>query len=53
MMRSTFANEQCAAAIEAAVKQTLADGIRTGDIAASGEAVVSTTEMGSAVVERM
>ena len=53
MMRSTFGNEQCAAAIEAAVKQTLADGIRTGDIAASGEAVVSTAEMGSAVVERM
>ena len=53
MMRSTFGNEQCAAAIEAAVKQTLADGIRTGDNAASGEAVVSTVEMGRAVVERM
>jgi len=53
MMRSTFGNEQCAAAIESAVKKTLADGIRTGDIAAEGEAVASTEEMGSAVVERM
>jgi len=53
MMRSTFGNEQYAATIEAAVKQTLADGLRTGDIAAEGQAIVSTSEMGSAVVERM
>ena len=53
MMRSTFGNEQCAAAIEAAVKKTLADGIRTGDIARDSEAIVSTEAMGSAVIERM
>ncbi len=53
MMRSTFGNEEFAAAIEAAVKQTLADGLRTGDIAREGEATVSTEAMGDAVVDRM
>jgi len=38
--------------IEAAVRQTLADGIRTADIAAGGKAI-STTEMGDAVVARL
>ncbi len=53
MMRSTFGNEPCAAAIEAAVKATLADGFRTGDIAADGQAIVTTEEMGTAVVDRV
>ena len=38
--------------IEAAVRKTLADGIRTADIAAGGKAI-STSEMGDAVVARL
>ena len=53
MMRSTFGNSQSAVAIESAVKQTLADGVRTGDIAQPGQTVVTTTQMGDAVVERL
>ncbi len=36
--------------LERAVAQVLESGVRTGDIAAPGEAVVSTAEMGSAVL---
>ena len=53
MMRSTFENETCAAAIESAVQQVLAAGLRTADIASDPASAISTTAMGDAVVERL
>jgi 3-isopropylmalate dehydrogenase len=50
MLRSTFENGDLANKVESAVQKVLADGLRTGDIAAEGESVVSTSEMGDAVV---
>lgn len=46
MLRESFGLHEPAAAIEAAVQQTLAAGIRTADIAAPGCRVVSTQDMG-------
>lgn len=43
---------QLAAAIRTAVQDVLADGMRTADIAAAGEAAVGCAEMGSAIVAR-
>ncbi|MDO4682648.1 MAG: 3-isopropylmalate dehydrogenase [Lautropia sp.] len=47
-----YSLDQTAAAdrVEAAVRKVLASGARTGDIAQSGERVLSCTEMGDAVV---
>ncbi|MEC9465353.1 MAG: 3-isopropylmalate dehydrogenase [Myxococcota bacterium] len=39
--------------VEAAVDQVLADGLRTGDIAAEGDAVVGTKVMGDAIVSAL
>ena len=39
--------------IDAAVSAALASGVRTADIAESGQAVVSTTAMGDAIVEAL
>ena len=50
MFRYTFGRADLAARIEAAVRRVLAAGLRTGDIAAPGEAVTGTREMGDAVV---
>jgi 3-isopropylmalate dehydrogenase len=50
MLRYTFANEQAAARIEAAVKKVLAQGFRTGDIYESGTKRIGTREMGDAVL---
>jgi 3-isopropylmalate dehydrogenase len=50
MLRYTFANETAAARIEAAVRQVLREGVRTGDIAKPGERTVGTEQMGDAVV---
>ncbi|MES1982236.1 MAG: 3-isopropylmalate dehydrogenase [Pseudomonadota bacterium] len=50
MMRYTFAREDIAQRIEAAVRSTLQRGLRTGDIAAGGMTRVGTDEMGDAVV---
>jgi 3-isopropylmalate dehydrogenase len=36
--------------VEAAVRKVLAQGFRTGDIAEVGKAIVSTTQMGDAVI---
>jgi isocitrate/isopropylmalate dehydrogenase len=44
--------EKEASAIESAVKQTIRDGFRSGDIS-SGSESVSTTEMGEAIIERL
>jgi len=50
MFRYTFARADVAERIEAAVRRVLAQGLRTGDIALPGEAVVGTRAMGDAVV---
>ncbi len=48
MLKYSFGEVEAANAIENAIKRVLADGYRTGDIAAYGaKEVVSTTEMGS------
>jgi 3-isopropylmalate dehydrogenase len=49
MFRYTFARADIAGRIEAAVRSVLRDGLRTGDIAAPGEATVGTKAMGAAV----
>lgn len=53
MLRTTFEQTAAADAIESAVQRTLADGLRTADIAAPGEDPVSTQAMGEAVVARL
>lgn len=53
MLRESFGLHEPAAAIEAAVEQTLAAGIRTADIAAPGSRVVSTREMGSYIASAL
>ena len=50
MMRYTFAREDIAQRIENAVRKTLQQGYRTGDIAEAGMAKIGTAEMGDAVV---
>jgi 3-isopropylmalate dehydrogenase len=49
MLRHSFGHEDAAAAIEAAVDHVLAGGLRTADIAASGERPIGTSAMGDAV----
>jgi len=50
MMRYTFAREDIAQRIEAAVRKTLQSGLRTGDIYEDGMKKVGTDVMGDAVV---
>ncbi|MFY9261353.1 MAG: 3-isopropylmalate dehydrogenase [Gallionella sp.] len=50
MMRYTFAREDIAQRIENAVRKTLQQGYRTGDIFDAGMVKVGTAEMGDAVV---
>jgi 3-isopropylmalate dehydrogenase len=50
MFRYSFDRADLAQRIEAAVKQVLRDGRRTGDIAQPGEKVIGTSAMGDAVV---
>ena len=50
MLRTTFENSIDAQRIENAVKNALADGLRTADIALEGETAIGTSEMGDAVV---
>jgi 3-isopropylmalate dehydrogenase len=52
MLRYSFELETEARAIETAINEALADGLRTADLAAGG-AYVSTTEMGDAVCLRV
>ena len=52
MLRYSFGMEKEASAIESAVKQTIRDGFRSGDIS-SGSESVGTTEMGEAIIERL
>ncbi|MEP7316906.1 MAG: 3-isopropylmalate dehydrogenase, partial [Sphingomicrobium sp.] len=53
MFRYTFQRADLAWRIETAVREVLADGLRTGDIAAAGDAVIGTREMGDAVVSAL
>ncbi|MDP6436538.1 MAG: 3-isopropylmalate dehydrogenase [Gammaproteobacteria bacterium] len=50
LLRHSLGLEEEARAVEDAVTQVLRDGLRTADIAAAGEPVVGTAEMGSAIV---
>ncbi|MEZ5648924.1 MAG: 3-isopropylmalate dehydrogenase [Burkholderiaceae bacterium] len=50
LMRYSLGETGAADAIEAAVRRVLADGLRTGDIARAGEAVIGTRAMGDAVL---
>ena len=50
MMRYTFGRADLAQRLEIAVRKVLAAGLRTGDIATSGESVVGTKAMGDALV---
>jgi 3-isopropylmalate dehydrogenase len=51
-LKYSLGDSQSAARVENAVRRTLADGVRTADIAAGGQAV-STSAMGDAVVARL
>ncbi len=53
MLKYSFGLLTEANAVETAVRETLSAGVRTADIAASGETKVSTREMGSAILERI
>ena len=53
LLRSSFDQASLADKIEAAVRQVLSDGLRTGDIAKPGEPTVGTTEMGDAILQAM
>lgn len=53
MLKHSFGHEKAAAAIEQAVADTLASGVRTPDIADDSATPVGTAEMGDAVVARL
>ncbi len=53
MLRFTFARADAADRIETAVKQVLANGLRTPDIYENGRTRVGTREMGDAVVQAL
>ena len=53
MLRHSFQLEDEATAIESAVREVLAAGNRTRDLAAAGQTSVSTTEMGELVAGRV
>ncbi|MGD2062606.1 MAG: 3-isopropylmalate dehydrogenase [Nitrospirota bacterium] len=53
MLRFSFELGEAADAIEAAVRRTLDDGLRTPDIAQPGEATVGTADVGDAVVKNL
>ena len=53
MMRYTFAREDVAQKIEKAVRSTLQQGLRTGDIAEAGKQRIGTEAMGDAVVQAL
>ncbi len=55
MLRFSFGQEACAASIEQAVRRTIDDGFRTGDIFTAGAdtRMVNTAEMAAAITERL
>src|SRR5580765_3275858 len=53
MFRYTFGDAEIAERIERAVRKVLADGLRTGDIAAPGETAIGTRAMGDALLAQL
>ena len=53
LLRHSFKLETEAASIESAVREVLAEGHRTGDLAGKGEASISTGKMGELVAGRV
>ena len=53
LLRLSCGLEAEAAVVESAVAATVADGLRTPDIAGAGEATVTTREMADAVLQRI
>jgi len=53
MLQYSFGLVEQAATIEQAIKDVLADGARTADIAREGETAISTTDMGTAIVAKV
>ncbi|MCK5735457.1 MAG: 3-isopropylmalate dehydrogenase [Spirochaetaceae bacterium] len=53
MLEHSFGEHKAAKRIYNAVEKAIADGFRTGDITAPGEASISTAVMGDAVAERL
>ena len=53
MLRQSFAMDDAAARVDRAVRKTLADGYRTGDIMQPGCTRVGTREMGDAIAARV
>ena len=53
LLRMAFKLEEEAAAVEKAVRATLAEGYRTGDIMEAGKTLVGCKEMGRLVIERL
>ena len=53
MLRFSFNQDQEAMAIEQAVAAVLDKGLRTGDLAVKGEATLSTTDMGAAIISEL
>jgi 3-isopropylmalate dehydrogenase len=53
LLRHSLGLEAEAQALEAAVTSAIDAGLRTADIANPGEAVLSTSEMGAAIIERL
>jgi len=51
LLKYSLGLQQEAAAVDAAVLKALDSGLRTGDIATKNETMISTTEMGNAIVE--
>jgi 3-isopropylmalate dehydrogenase len=53
LLEHTAKRSDLAKAVNGAVDSALADGLRTGDLAKAGEKVLSTSDMGKAVLERV
>ena len=53
MLRYSFKEEAAAKAIEAAIENTVSDGIRTGDIQSPGCTIVNTVGMGDAILKAL
>lgn len=53
MLRYSFGRDDAALAIESAVREVIASGLRTADIWTEGTRKVNTSEMGTAVVEAL
>ena len=52
-LRYSFGLNQAADRLETAIAQVLAEGLRTADIKSEGSRVVSTSEMGDAIVAEL